>query len=104
MGISIQKKNELTTQLHHLVGSLLWISQGTRPDIAVITSLLAQHQNKSSSGHIDAAKHVIRYLKGTADIGIAFHSDQALQPSSFLHFPVSPTKVTGFSDANWGPQ
>jgi hypothetical protein len=96
------------TNLQHvyrsIVGSLQWLSSGTRPDIAVITNILAKYQNKPSPGHLDSAKHVIKYLKGTQDLGISFHSDVDTTLSSFLHFPLQSFKLAGVSDANWGPQ
>ena len=102
--MSANKETSLITALRHLVGSLLWISQGTRPDISVITSLLAQHQNNPYPGHISPTKHVVKYLKGTSTLGIAFHSDMQLTPNSFVHFPVTDNKITEHSNANWGPQ
>ena len=98
------EKQQITSNIRHLVGSLLWLSQGTHPDIAVVTSLLAQHQNNPYPGHIYAAKHVIKYLKGPINLGISFHSDMQLTTESFIHFPIDKTKVTGHSDENWGPQ
>ena len=47
---------------------------------------------------------MIRYIKGTKDHGIQFHSDKELKILSFLNFPIDNTKLTGITDANWGPQ
>ena len=86
------------------MGLLNWLSTGTRPYISVITSILAKHQCNPSPGHIDAAKHVIKYLKGTANFGIIFSSDTDLTLASFVHFPLNKSRLVGISDANWGPQ
>ena len=59
----------LVATMQKLVGELLWLAQSTRPDIATITNLLAQHQLQASTSHIDAAKYVIRYLLGTKQHG-----------------------------------
>jgi hypothetical protein len=48
-----------------IIGSLLYISNGTRPDIAFIVSHLAQHVQSPTKGHLDAAVRVIKYLKGS---------------------------------------
>ena len=48
-----------------IIGSLNWLSQGSRPDISVITSILAKYQNNPSPGHLYAAEYVIKYLAGT---------------------------------------
>ena len=82
----------------------MWLSQGTRPNLAVIISLLAQHQNNQSPGHLYAVKYVLKYLKGTKSMGIAFHSDQQLTASSYVHFPIDKIKLKGIADAKWGPQ
>lgn len=75
----------------------------TRPDLSTIVSLLAQHQNTPSNGHLEAAKHVVKYLAGTKNLGIYFTSKRHPILESFLHFPLNP-QVLSISDANWGPQ
>ena len=99
-----QEKARIESELRSYVGSLLWLSQGTRPDLATITSLLAQHQNNPSPKHIDYAKYAIKYIKGTKTHGIQFSSDTDIKILSFLHFPISSTKISALTDANWGPQ
>ena len=98
------KQQELNKQLQELVGSLNWISTQTRPDLSTITNILAQYNHKCSTGHIDACKYAIRYLKGTALKGIKFSSRQNHAIESFVQFPLDPSKVQPFTDANWGPQ
>jgi Reverse transcriptase (RNA-dependent DNA polymerase). len=98
------KQLELETKLRTIIGSLNWISTQTQPDIATITNILAQYQSCPSPGHINAAKHVLRYLKGTQDLGISFNSKPNTSLESFVKFPIAPNKINPFSDANWGPQ
>lgn len=50
--MSTNERNKMKKEIQHYVGSLLWLIQGTRPDLTVITSLLAQYQNNPSPGHI----------------------------------------------------
>jgi hypothetical protein len=52
------------------IGSLLWLARSTRPDIAFIVSLLAQHQLKPSRKHWGAVRHVLKYIRGTLEYGI----------------------------------
>jgi hypothetical protein len=85
------------------VGSLNWLAHTTRPDLSTVVSLLAQHQNHPSTGHLEAAKHVVKYLVGTKNMGIYFTSKCRPILESFLHFPLPP-QVLSMSDANWGPQ
>ena len=53
--------------------------------------------------HIEAAKRVIKYLKGTRDRGISFTSRNTTTLNSFVKFP-TPSPLTSMCDANWGPQ
>ena len=98
------EKAQLEQELRSYVGSFLWLSQGTRPDIATITNILSKHQNNPAPAHISAAKYVIKYLKGTKDFGITFSSNSDTNISTFVHFPIKSKILTGITDANWGPQ
>ena len=91
--------------MQQLMGSLQWLSHCTRPDIATATSILAKYQNSPLPGHLKAARHIVKYLKGTSTHGIVFHSSHDKILQSFLQFP-QPFKqtLTGISDTNWGAQ
>ena len=108
----IPTEDNLTPELQHsqnhllqtLVGSLNWLAISTRPDIAPSVNFIAKYSNCASKGHIAAAKHVIKYLKGTKAKGITFSSKDRNSLNSYVKFPVSPDTVTSLTDANWGPQ
>jgi hypothetical protein len=68
--LPLQELIKLEAKLHPIVGSLNWLSTQTRPDICTITNIIAQYQSNPSPGHLEAAKYVLRYLKGTSDLGI----------------------------------
>jgi hypothetical protein len=101
--LSSSQCDTLRLQYQSLVGSLNWLAHTTCPDLATTVSLLAQHQNNPSSGHLEATKHVVKYLAGTKALGISFTSKPRLVLESFLHFPL-PSQVVSMADANWGPQ
>ncbi|SGY26816.1 BQ5605_C018g08800 [Microbotryum silenes-dioicae] len=73
------------------IGSLLYISLGTRPDIAFAVSYLSRFANNPGRRHWIAVKHVLRYLCAT-------YRDELL----YARGPAKVTGVVGYSDANWG--
>ncbi|PSC67067.1 Retrovirus-related Pol poly from transposon TNT 1-94, partial [Micractinium conductrix] len=80
-----QARHPLDTQTHSysaLVGSLMYLSICTRPDIAQAVGALARHMANPTTDHWTAAKTVLRYLTGTPDIGITFGAGPpGLQPT-----------------------
>ena len=69
--------NKLDTTVYNygsLVGSLLYIATCTRPDIAFATNVLSRHLVAPAVKHGKLAMQVLRYLKGTADVGLHYSS------------------------------
>jgi len=52
-----------------LVGSLLFATQ-THPDIQFAVGLIAQFGNNPGIVHLEAAKHVLHYLKGSTSYNL----------------------------------
>ena len=71
-----------------LVGSLLYLSVCTRPDIAHAVGVLSRFMSKPSATHFTAAKGVLRYLAGTPDYGITYK-------------PGDTTELMGYCDADY---
>ena len=64
-----EEKNDMTTRPYReLVGALDWLTLGTRPDIAFAMSSLARFGHNPGRVHWEAAKNVLRYLKGTRGV------------------------------------
>jgi hypothetical protein len=55
-----------------LVGSLLYAALVTRPDIAFAVQSLGKHLEGSNEEHWIAANRVLRYLKGTREVGLKY--------------------------------
>ena len=55
-----------------LVGSLMWATIATRPDIAFAIVELSKFVLKSSRKYLIAAKRVIRYIKFTKDCHVRY--------------------------------
>ena len=96
--------DETEDMLRSIVGSFNWIAMGTRPDIATITNILSHHLHNALPGHVAAAKHVLRYLIGTIDLGIEFSPIPDSTADAFVKFPLDTHKAVCLTDANWGPQ
>ncbi|UYV76854.1 hypothetical protein LAZ67_14002208 [Cordylochernes scorpioides] len=87
---SIEGENEPVKKVEYqsLIGSLIYLSVSTRPDIAYAVSALGQFSNDPRRQHWNAAKRVLRYLKGTSCLRITYRkSNEALH---------------GYADADWG--
>jgi len=55
-----------------LIGSLMYLAIGTRPDIAYSVQRLAQFTQNPKPAHWTAVKRIFRYLKGTRTLGITY--------------------------------
>ena len=54
-----------------MVGSLMYLTS-TRPDIMFVVSLLSRYLAHPTELHMQAAKRVLRYIKGTLSYGILY--------------------------------
>jgi hypothetical protein len=72
-----------------LVGTLLYLSVCTRPDIAYSVGTLTRHLQQPTVEAWEAAKSVVRYLAGSVDLGITY--SRSADPSPVV-----------FSDSDFG--
>ncbi|KAK9705165.1 hypothetical protein RND81_07G037600 [Saponaria officinalis] len=64
------------TQFKQLVGSLMYLTV-TRPDLMYgVISLLSRFMSNPTTSHWLAAKMILRYLKGTTDLGIFYRKGE----------------------------
>ncbi|WVZ20441.1 hypothetical protein V8G54_007763 [Vigna mungo] len=75
------------SEYRRIVGSLQYLSL-TRPDVSFSVNKLSQYMAAPTKIHMQAAKRILRYLKGTIDHGLQLRRD------SNLH-------LTAFCDADW---
>ena len=58
-----------------MIGSLMFLAQYARPDIAFTVSTLSQYLKDPSIHHFRAVKHLLRYIRAHKDLSLAFDED-----------------------------
>ena len=68
-----------------------------RPDLSYSVAILSRFLHAPGISHLEEANRVFRYVKGTANLGLAYVSDEALLP------PLMPklNQLVAFSDASF---
>jgi hypothetical protein len=87
------------TIFRQIIGSLMYVMIGTRPDLAASISIISQFSANPSDGHLHAAKRVLRYLRKTTHYKLhlgAFADDNSVQTQT------QHLQLYGYSDASWG--
>ena len=79
---------ENITLYREMVGSLIYATTCTRPDLCWTVSKLSQHLSNPTETHFTMLKHVLRYIAGTVDYRLTFRKSQNL-------------KLIAYSDADW---
>lgn len=70
------------------VGSLLFLSQVSRPDIAYAVEIVSRYLDKYNDQHWNAVKRIMRYLSHTKHLGILYSKCESLN-------------LIGFSDSDY---
>ena len=88
------RKNDETSKLvdpalyQSMVGSLLYAAIATRPDISQAVGAASRYCSQPNEAHLTAVKRILRYLKGTVNLGLKYEKSQS-------------GTLTGYSDADW---
>ena len=70
-----------------IVGSLMYLT-ATRPDIMHVVSLISKFMEKPKDAHWQAAKRILRYVKGTKRYGILYTTSEN-------------SELIGYTDSDW---
>ena len=91
-GLSLSKDSATppvdATLYRMLVGKLLFLTK-TRPDITHAVSVVSRFMQSPQEAHLQAAKHVLRYVRRYPDLGLFFKQGE----ENLLH---------GYTDADYG--
>ena len=60
-----------------MIGSLMYLTI-MRPDICFDVNTLSQILTDPRHVHLIAAKHILRYLRGTVDYGLKYYANQKI--------------------------
>ena len=77
---------EVTQEYQSMIGSMMYPMIQTRPDICYAITMLSRFNQNPNATHIQAAKRVIRYLKGSLNYGLFYGATNDL---------------VGYTDADW---
>jgi hypothetical protein len=77
------------TKYQEIVGSLLYLSSTTRPDLSFVVANLTRYCHEPKVCHLNAAKQVLRYVQATKNYKFSFPRD------------VGSQVLSGQSDASW---
>ena len=90
-GIHLEKSATTETKMYYqqMIGTLIYATIGTRPNIAFTAMRLSQYNNNPTEEHIKYAKNILRYLKGTKELKIKYYGS-------------SDARLIKYSDLYWG--
>ena len=75
------------TNYSRIVGGLQYLTL-TRPDLSFSVNKVCQYLHAPTTAHWTAVKRILRYVKGTINIGLTFQRS-------------SSSLLSAFSDADW---
>jgi hypothetical protein len=86
-----QADPKIVSLYQRAIGSLMYASMGTRPDITFSVQTLSQFSTNPSKEHFATVKRVLRYLKGTRNARLVYGGDGEWT-----------SEFSAFADADWG--
>src|SRR5665213_3340007 len=94
------------TLFRQMIGSLIYLMIGTRPDIAAAVSIISQFASNPTTLHHQAMKHILRYLKDTINLKLNFGEKLNFEKLTFKKLNSDKESklpiLIGYSDTNWG--
>ncbi|MBW0510892.1 hypothetical protein O181_050607 [Austropuccinia psidii MF-1] len=85
----VEKFKLLAVNYQSAIGSINYLSTATRPDLSHSVSCLSQFLENPGIQHWNGFLHVLRYLKGTQDLGLVYWTRH-------------DWGITSYSNADWG--
>jgi chemotaxis protein histidine kinase CheA len=83
-----------------IIGSLNYLVQTCRPDIAHAVNAVCRYGANPSPSHLVAAKRIMRYLAGTTRMGLTYKDKD--KDKNKNKNDAHQIQITAFTDADWG--
>ena len=96
-----EKSEMAKLPFRELLGSLMYLYIGTRPDLSFAIQYLSRYQANPGRAHWNAALHVLRYLKGTIDMKITYSANGPLTPMGYADSDLGGCVDTGRSTSGY---
>jgi len=80
------------TKFRGLIGSLLYLT-ASRPDITFVVCMCTRFQANPKESHFNAAKRILKYLKGTTNVGLWYPNEATINLKGYSDLILL--------DANW---
>jgi len=81
-----------STKYRGLIGSLLYLT-ASRPNIQFGVCLCARFQSNQKESHFKAAKRILKYMKGTNNVGLCYPNESNIVLSDFSNSDYVRCKV-----------
>ena len=78
-----------------IVGAVIYTAASVRPDISHAANMVSRFQENPGKIHWQAAKRILRYLKGKSNLALVYKQDENSNYNSHI-------KINAYTDADWG--
>jgi len=85
MDADVAGKGLYQTKYRGLIGSLLYL-KASRLDIMFVVCLCARYQANPKESHLKVAKRILKYLKGTTNVGIWYPSHSLIHLIGYSYY------------------
>ena len=94
-----EEEEEVVDKQRYLtaIGAFTYLTTHTRPGIGFATSILARHSQNPTARHWNGVKHLMRYLRGTEDLGLHYRKVQNPETTGYADSGFKTDEVTGKS-------
>jgi len=92
MDADVAEKRVDQTKFRGLIGSLLYLTT-SRPYIMFVVCLCARYQANPKESFLKAAKRILKYLKGTTNVGLWYPSHSPIHLIGYLDYDFAGCKL-----------